>query len=184
MNHSAVRQILVSVLALLGTACAGVSPIYADNDAPAGALRVALAVHGLPRAEVLQYEGLQEALLASGVKDDEIDEHRVIGVAVHCCDGPDTITFGVAWAPPDIAVENGDVVEIRVGRGPEAEGLARLNVVTRIRQRHDADPSRCDWIPKQPGLWRRTIYCDWMPSEGWVEVRSWGLPILWMKPAP
>ena len=182
MSQCLASRFLLCVAALVSTACAGVSPIYADGDAPAGALRVALVVHPLPRSEALQLGDVHQALLASGIADAEITDGRVIGVAVHCCDGPDAITYGVAWSPSDLAVKKGDIVEIRVGTGPDAEGLARLNLVTQVRQPAGADPTRCSWIPDEPGLWRRTIYCEWMPSEGWVEVKSLGLPILWMKP--
>ena len=182
MSHYLAPSIAVCLVGLLATACAGIPAIYADTDAPPGARRVALVVQRATRSEILQEEDMHQALLASGLRDEDIADDRVIAVAVHCCDGPDALTYGIAYAPPALELAQGDIVEILVGTGPDGEGLARLNVVTRVREPHGADPSRCNWIPNEPGLWRRTIYCDWMPSEGWVEVRSWGLPILWMKP--
>ena len=135
------------------------------------------------RLELVQIQDFYQLALSAGIQDKDIVDGSAIKIQVHCCDGPDVITYGFAWVPAGIQVQRGDIVEVRVALDPDAPGLDRLNVVTQIRQGHDAKPSRCDWIPPQPGLWRRTIFCDWMRSEGWVEVRSWGKPILWMKPA-
>jgi hypothetical protein len=53
---------------------------------------------------------------------------------------------------------------------PEGNGdLGRANVVTRVVQRRDVQDGECRWIPPDPRLWGRVLYCDWMPQEGWVE---------------
>jgi hypothetical protein len=175
------RSILV--LALFGAGCASVPFISEDVDAPPGALRVASVANIATRLELVQNQDFYKILLAAGIEDKDIVDGSVIRTQVHCCDGPDVTTYGMAWVPAGLELQRGDIVEIRVALDPEEVGLKRFNVVTQVRQPRDAKPSRCDWIPPQPGLWRRTIFCDWMPSEGWVEVRSWGLPYLWMKPA-
>ena len=169
-------------LSLLASACATVPMIQADVDAPPGALRVAKVSDIATRLEIVGNQEFYKLALSAGIADKDMVDGSVIQTQLHCCDGPDVTTYGAAWVPSGIRVHRGDIVEIRVALAPEAPGLERLNVVTQIRQPYDAQPSRCDWIPPEPGLWRRTIFCDWMPSEGWVEVRSWGLPILWMKP--
>jgi len=69
-----------------------------------------------------------------------------------------------------------------------APGSLRMGLVevaaTRSELVGHTEPSRCRWVPPDPGLWRRTIHCDWMTDEDWQEVRSWGLPILYTKRGP
>lgn len=174
----------VWVLALFGAGCAGVPFIESDvDDPPPGALRVGMVTDIGTRLELVQNQDFYKILLGAGIADKDIVDGSVIRTQLHCCDGPDVTTYGMAWVPSGIQVKRGDIVEIQVASDPEAASLKRFNVVTQIRQPADAKPSRCNWIPPQNGLWRRTIFCDWMPSEGWVEVRSWGNPYLWMKPA-
>src|SRR5262245_56588725 len=175
---------MAGALAVIGVGCAGVHPIQSDVDADPGSLRVALVEMVATRAEVIQHPEFHQMLLAAGISNEQLSDGSVIQTRVHCCDGPDVITFGGAYVPPGIQVARGDVVEIRVATDPEADGTKRLNVVTQVRQPAEAKPSHCSWVPAEPGLWRRTLYCDWMPVEGWTEIRSYGLPILWTKPAP
>jgi hypothetical protein len=158
--------------------------IQTDVDAQPGWLRVAVVDIAATRAELVGEPKLHERLLSAGVKDEEIAAGSVVRVVIHCCDGPEPLNYGVAYVPPGLQVQRSDLVEIRVAPDPKGNGLDRLNVVTQIREVHDTEPSRCRWVPPEPGLWRRTIHCDWMTEEGWQEVRSWGLPILYTKQAP
>ena len=175
----------IGLTLLLGAACAGSGKqrIQADTFAPPGTLRMALVVVGATREEVVALPELHQLLLSAGVKDEEIVAGSVVQLALHCCDGPDTLTYGVAYAPPSVPVQRGDIVEIRVASAVNAQGLDRLNVVTRVREVHDTTPSHCTWVPQEEGLWRRTLHCDWMEAEGWTEIRSWGLPVVYTKRA-
>jgi hypothetical protein len=184
--HGVVSLRLVPWLALLGAfaaGCATVPVIQTDYDAPPGSLRMATVSAVASRSEVLTTTDPYVELLASaGIPEGDIRDGSLVKIAIHCCNGPVLLTYGVAFAPAGIELHEGDVVEVRIARDPQAPGLDRLNVVTRIRQAHDDPHSRCAWLPEHEGLWLRAIYCDWMPGEGWKGIKNmYGQTTVWVK---
>lgn len=59
-------------------------------------------------------------------------------------------------------------------------GGAAPNTVTKIIEKAEATNKACRWVPDNPHLWSRVIYCGWMPNEGWIQQS--GLYPLWVKP--
>ena len=56
--------------------------------------------------------------------------------------------------------------------------------MTRVLQSANQTNGPCWWDPKNEILWRRVIYCDWMPQEGWVNQEGFNkFYIGWYKPA-
>jgi hypothetical protein len=175
------------LLSLCAGACAGSAPdLLSDYEAPPGSLRLAAVAHVGLRQEILA--GSPDALAdlkSAGLQDQDLRDGSVIVAQIHCCHGPNELSYGFAYVPPGIELEKGDVVEIRVGRGPKAAGLDQLNVVTQVRERADAKPYHCMWWPPGETLWMRAIYCDWMSAEGWTGVKNYlGQTVVWTKPAP
>jgi hypothetical protein len=86
------------------------------------------------------------------------------------------------YVPPDKPVNPGDIVEIRMGRASNKKEPGKVNVLVKIRQKKDAPESHCSWDPPNESLWRRVIYCDWMPKEGWTLTK--GAYNTWLKRSP
>jgi hypothetical protein len=83
------------------------------------------------------------------------------------------------YVPPDKPVNPGDIVEIRMGSAPTKKDPGKVNVLVGIRQKKDAPESHCSWDPPNDSLWRRVLYCDWMPTEGWTLKK--GAYNTWLK---
>ncbi|HXX49512.1 MAG TPA: hypothetical protein VEN47_14880 [Myxococcota bacterium] len=171
------------LLSVCAAACATL--LQSDTDAPAGSLRLAVVASVNSREEVLSRPEVMADLKSAGIRDQDLRDGSLILTALHCCNGPDVDTYRYAYVPPGIQLRQGDLVEIRVARDPSGAGLDRINVVTQLREPAGTEPSSCAWLPLQAGLWRRAIYCDWMPAEGWTGVRNWlGQTEVWIKAAP
>ena len=184
--HAIVSLRLVPWLALLSVfaaGCATVPLIQTDWDAAPGSLRIAFVSSVASRSDVLASPDPYVKLFESaGIQEGDIRDGSLVVTQIHCCNGPDRLTYGVAFVPAGIELQYGDIVEIRTARDPQAAGLDRLNVVTRIRQAHDAQTSHCSWMPEREGLWLRTIYCAWMPAEGWKGINDmYGQTTVWVK---
>jgi hypothetical protein len=172
----------LALLSVFAAGCATLPDIQTDYDAPPRSLRIAGVNYVGSRGEVVAQPDYVKLLGSAGIQEADIRDGSLIRTATHCCNGPDSLTYGIAFVPAGIELQYGDVVEIRTARDPEAPGLERLNVVTRIRQAHDARPSHCSWMPDHEGLWLRTIYCDWMPAEGWKGIKNlYGQTTVWVK---
>ena len=72
------------------------------------------------------------------------------------------------YVPPDKPVKLGDIVVIRMGHESTKKDPGKVYVLIEVREKNDAPDSRCSWDPPDDKLWRRVLYCDWMPSEGWT----------------
>ncbi|HUJ87671.1 MAG TPA: hypothetical protein VLX30_12540 [Burkholderiales bacterium] len=156
------------------------------EDLPAGSLRV-MQVMGVASADVLSDANAYqrfirssfgfvspawsaqdesavlrgELALARGADHTPSDGQLVAG-RVYCCGGPDEFAARkYAFASRSIPIRHSDFVEVRFGRG----GSGDMNVVTRV-------VSGCGWVPRDPKLWVRIPFCDWMPKKGWIEQKS------------
>lgn len=185
MRSSVLPLPLLILLSVFAEACAGIHPLLSDGDAPPGSLRLGVVVRLVLREEVLSNPDALADLRSGGIGDKDLRDGSLVQIALHCCNGPNVTTYGYAYAPPAIQLQQGDVVEIRVGRESEAAGLERLNQVIRVRELAGTEPSQCLWLPLGKGLWMRAIYCGWMPAEGWTGVKNYlGQTVVWIKPAP
>jgi len=59
--------------------------------------------------------------------------------------------------------------------------IIKVNTLVEVREKKDAPNPRCSWDPPKDFLWRRILYCDWMPAEGWTLKK--GFWNTWLKPA-
>jgi hypothetical protein len=176
-----IRSIWLIFLVLGLQACATGSRLYPDPAAPdeAGALRLVQLTEFATRAQILSLGEHYERLLASGISDEELVDGSLAIGRVYCCGGPNEGgTAPWVFLPPTVRAAPGDIVEVRMGRPPAAGRRGEINTVLRIRQKA-GENGPCRWIPENPRLWVRYLYCPWMEQEGWQERR--GTYPAWLK---
>jgi hypothetical protein len=161
---------------------AGTSKLYPPNKDEAGALRLAQVMTTATRDEILNLTTQREHLLASGLQDSDFKDGSLAMGRVYCCH-PSTDEGTAMWfyVPPDKPVQPGDIVEIRMGRESTKKDPGKVNVQVEIRQKKDAPESHCSWDPPKDFLWRRVLYFDWMPGQGWTLKK--GAHNTWLKRA-
>lgn len=177
--------VLAVVGVLLPSLLAGCS-LYASRlhaeSVPPGSLRLAQVAVLVPRTEILKSDFTVRSLQASGISESDIQDGSITVGRVECCGGPNEVNTAVYfYIPKDFHVEVGDIVEIRTGsKRTGEEPTGPVNMLTRIREKPGDTNRQCRWDPPQPKLWRRILYCDWMPTEGWTLERD-GLARYWVK---
>lgn len=193
---------LVAVLSFLGlSACGGVpgekqfegqvaSRLHADWIPP-HSLRLVQLVNIGTRAQVenliiLPSENLTayQNLKAAGIPENEIHDGSLGAGIAYCCGG--TIsheTLVIFYIPEGLDVNLGDIVEVKVGEPPSKGNLGTFpNFVTRVRQKADENDG-CRWIPENPDLWARVLYCQGLEKDGWIQSKSKvALEALWYRP--
>jgi hypothetical protein len=159
------------------------SKLYPPSKDEAGAMRLAQVMQTATREEILKLTTQREHLLASGLQDSDFKDGSLAMGRVYCCH-PSTDEGTAMWfyVPPDKPVSQGDIVEIRMGRASTKNDPGKVNILVAIRQKKDAPESHCSWDPPKDFLWRRVLYCDWMPAEGWTLKK--GAYNTWLKRAP
>lgn len=172
---------LLPVLALapLLYGCAATN-LY-SNDVPPGSLRLIQVMAVDSRMEMARDEDFRRQFARTGLPVAQLQDGEAVVGRIYCCGGtaeyPDR---QFAFVPPSLEIEPLDIVELRVGTPPQGDSVAKVNWVTRIVQKHDAAQRQCRWVPSDPGLWMRVLYCDWMRREGWIEQTS--PHHTWLKP--
>jgi hypothetical protein len=134
--------------------------------------------------EELVREGARvyQSMLASGVKDSDIRNGSLVFGRVECCGGPNEKASAMfLYVPSDATPALGDIVEIIVGQEPSDGRQGTPNTVTGVRQKANDPTGGCRWDPPDDRLWMRILYCEWMPAEGWVELKA-TLTHKWVKP--
>jgi hypothetical protein len=149
---------------------------------PADSLRVIEVTALASRDEILNELDLGETMRLSGVDTSDLGDNSLGQGMVFCCGRPFD-DDGSIWffVPKDVQVEVGDIVEIRSGpvvmKGEPTKGPP--NTATQVRQKRSDPQKECRWLPENPNLWARVLYCDWMQEEGWVQQD--GLWDVWIK---
>jgi hypothetical protein len=180
-------------VALLAALLCAVVPGLVDAKAPSrlfpyyeedtGVLELAQVVAVATRADILKADVHYQFMLSTGIPDSELGDGRMVIVRLYCCGGSiEEETSLWVLVPPDISVEQGDIVELQVGRVPGKGDAGVVNTVTAVRQKN-ADEGRgpCRWEPDNPNLWMRVVYCDGMDRHGWLQRGV--MRKLWYKPA-
>ena len=170
---------------LLVSGCAHQASLRVYPDAvPFGSLRLVQVMVLGTRAHIVREKAWYDALLKSGIPDEEIKDGSLAVGRVYCCGGPAELpTRQAFYVPADVQVQPMDIVEIRAGREPTEQGDGQVNVVTRVVQRANASESTCRWVPPNPRLVMRVLYCDWMEKEEWIEKNEGMLGHhTWLKP--
>ena len=161
--------LLVMICLSCAIANAGTSRLYPPAKSQTGALRLTQVVEIATREEILGLGVSLQHLLASGLKDSDLKDGSLAIGRVYCCH-PSTEEGTALWfyVPPEVPVKLGDIVEIRMGRESTKTDQGTVNTVTQVRQKQGAPDSQCSWDPPDDKLWRRLLYCAWMPAEGWT----------------
>lgn len=162
--------------ALILSACATGSRLHPDH-VPAGSLRVAQVVDVIKGDSAFRPEEkpVYEILSQGGLSDSEIRQGSVALARVLCCGVNEKVNAIVFFAPATIEVAIDDVVEVRAGRAGDPKAI---NVATRIRQK-SGGATTCRWVPDDPRLATRVLYCDGMKEERWVQQS--GLWNFWVR---
>lgn len=173
-SHSRFRKLQPAVLLIMiSLACtvsnAGTSKLYPPQKDESGALRLAQVMTTATREEILKLTVQREHLLASGLQDSDFKDGSLAMGRVYCCH-PSTDEGTALWfyVPPDMPVQPGDIVVVRMGQESTKKDPGKVNTLAEVRQKKDAPNSHCSWDPPDDKLWRRILYCDWMPAEGWT----------------
>jgi hypothetical protein len=177
--------LVVGALLFAGTSFAEQSRVYEDY-VPTGALHLGQVMVAAKSDQIFKMKPLYDAVKTTGIDDADIVDGSVVAARIYCCGG---ITKELSaevrnslflYVPKGLDVGPGDIVELRVGHPAEGGNSAAMNSVTRIVQKSGKDDSTCWWDPKNDSLWQRILYCEWMPSEGWV--KQGGMTPAWFKP--
>jgi uncharacterized protein YodC (DUF2158 family) len=161
-------------LLLITAGCQSVIP----NQAPMNSLRLAQIVRYATRDQIIADKALHEPITKAGSDIEKVGNKSFAVGRVQCCGGANERETAIAFFIPDsLVTELGDVVEIRAG-GPRESGI--INVATQVRD--GSAGSKCRWVPEDPRLWRRVLYCDGLKEQGWQQQT--GLWNFWIKPTP
>jgi hypothetical protein len=177
---------LVPLFLLIVLACgicsAGTLRFYPSAKDETGTLRLAQIVHLATRDEILKLGVHTQLLLSSGVKDPDWKDGSLAVGRVNCCHQA-TEEGSALWfyVPPDVTLELGDIVEVRMGRESTKTDPGVINAAVRVREKQGAPDSQCSWDPPNNMMWARILYCTWMPAEGWTLKN--GLKKTWLKRA-
>ncbi len=173
--------VVVCVTSITLFSCATVSRLHPPIQGETGALRLAEVMVLATRQEIVSLGINYEHLLASGIKDADLQDGSLVAGRVYCCGG--SIEYSSApwiYVPRGMSVEVGDLVEIKMGRQPRKNDPGAVNTAVRVRHKGISN-APCRWAPEQQGLWMRILHCDWMEKEGWIQKK--GLYKTWLKPA-
>jgi hypothetical protein len=179
---SRVTVLFMMICSVCTVSRAGTSKLYPPTKDEAGALRLAQVMQTATREEILKLTVQREHLLASGLQDSDFRDGSLAMGRVYCCH-PSTDEGTAVWfyVPPDMPLQPGDIVVVRMGRESTKKDPGQVNTLVEVRQKKDAPNSRCSWDPPDDKLWRRVLYCDWMPAEGWT-LKTGGYKT-WLKRA-
>ena len=169
------------IVALSLTGCATPSRFHATHIPPDSL--IITQVRGFAtQQQILGIPSLVETLELSGVKRARIKDGMVADGRIFCCGGPNESDYAIwFYVPEGKAASVGDIVEVKIGaRVMKGEPMrAPPNTLQRIRSKLEQVGEECRWIPEDPRLWGRVLYCDWMEKEGWVQ--QGGLFNIWHK---
>lgn len=163
---------------------AGTSRLYPPSKDESGTLRLAQVINIGTREQILGLGvNLQNLLAAAGVKDSDLKDGSLANGRIYCCHQATEVgTAMMFYVPPNVFVEIGDIVEVRMGRQATKNEPSAVNTVVRIREKMESPDSQCSWDPPNNTMWRRVLYCKWMPAEGWTLKN--GLYNTWLKRSP
>lgn len=152
-----------------------------SSDVPPGSLKLIQVMDVASREDMLQGKIFYEELINTGIPDSDIRDGSMVVGRIYCCGGTAELpTRQYAYVPSPMDIQPLDIVEIRVGISHSNKDRGTVNRVTRVVQKANAQDRQCRWVPPDPGLWMRILYCDWMSREGWIEQTGWNHT--WLKP--
>jgi hypothetical protein len=179
----AMSSLMVIFIAILFVGCATPSRFHAANIPPDSIVLTQIRVFAT-RDEILGIPSLVETLKLSGIQQSQIKDGIVADGRIFCCGGPNEDDYSLwFYVPEEADVSVGDIVEIKMGalvlKGDPMR--APPNTFIKIRSKFEDVGEECRWMPDNPRLWARVLYCDWMEEEGWMQQS--GLFNVWVKKA-
>lgn len=182
LAHAGVVLATACLLALTGCVGGGGQRLYATL-VPPGSVRMVQVTHVADRAEIVD-SPVYPALIAAGIRDSDIRDGSTAIGRVFCCGGPsgglERETRAFFYVPNDLQVGVLDFVEVRSEPQPSADAPHPLpNTAVRVREKSGDQRKLCRWLPDNPDLWKRVIYCAGMKEEGWVQQS--GMADVWIK---
>jgi len=149
-----------------------------------GVVRLAQVVALASRQMIVDAGNSHSLLLATGIPDDYLGDGRIAIARVYCCGGSTEESEAIwVFVPPGATAEIGDVIEVRMGRSPDEFGPGTVNSLMTVRQRGEMTGlGSCRWLPDDPYLRLRILYCDDIELQGWVRQNAF-LRDMWYKPA-
>ena len=166
---------------MLLTSCAGTSRLHRQH-VPEGSLRLAEVITLATRKEIDENEYIYQALRNADILDSEITDNSIGMGRVFCCGGRNEYETAIwFYIPQNIEAEIDDIVEVWSGREVKQGGYGQgyPNTVLRIVEKPSYGKRICRWLPDDPGLWVRILYCDGIEAEGWTKQS--GLFPVWIK---
>jgi hypothetical protein len=182
--HKITLAMFVMLIALVArVSSAGTLRFYPPTKDEAGALLLTQIVNLATRAEILKLGDHTLQVLASGLKDPDWKDGSLAVGRINCCH-QSTEAGSALWfyVPPDLPLELGDIVEVRLGRESTKTDPGAVNTAVRVREKQNAPDSQCSWDPQNNMMWARILYCTWMPAEGWTLKN--GMHKTWLKRDP
>ena len=177
------KAVLLSVLCLgCAISSASTSRLYPPSDDESGGLRLAQVMQLATREQILNSGETLEHLHASGIKDSDFKDGSLAVARIYCCHAStDQGTAIWLYSPPDLQVQVGDLVVVRMGRKATKNDGGMVNQAVEVREHQGTPNSQCSWDPPDETKWRRLLKCTWMPSEGCTLKRS-SSHETWFKP--
>lgn len=173
--------LLLIFIAVFLSGCATQSRFHAGNI-PSGSLVLAQIREFATEQEILSIPSLVETLELHGVQQSSIKDGMVADGRIFCCGGPNESDYSLwFYVPEGTDTSVGDIVELVMGALVLKGGSMRAppNTFLRVRSKLGQVGKECRWVPDNPRLWGRVLYCDWMEKEGWVQ--QGGLFNVWHK---
>jgi hypothetical protein len=156
-----------------GVSNAATSKLYPPSKDQAGALRLSQIMQLATREEILKLTSSRQLLLASGLKDSDFKDGSLAMGRVYCChQSTEEGTAVWFYVPHDVPVKPGDIVAIRMGHESTKNNPGVVNMAVEVREKEGAPDAKCSWDPPNDRLWRRMLYCTWMPAEGWTRTKG------------
>jgi hypothetical protein len=175
------RRLGLVCLLLFLTACVGTSRLHRQH-VPEGSVRLAEVVSLATRNEIDENEYIYEALRNADIPDSEIIDGSIGMGRVFCCGGKNELETAIwFYIPKALDVEISDIVEVWSGREVKRaeQKPPHPNTVTRVVEKPTYGSRLCRWVPEDPRLWVRVLYCDGLEAEGWTQ--QGGLYPVWIK---
>jgi hypothetical protein len=175
----AVFYILSIVMLQIG--CATPSRFHATHIPP-DSLVLAQIRGFATQQEILGIPTLVNTLELSGIPRSRIKDGMVADGRIFCCGGPNESDYALwFYVPEGVDTTVGDIVEVKLGavvlKGDPVR--APPNTMQKVCSKLESVGEECRWVPDNPRLWGRVLYCDWMEKEGWVQ--QGGLFNVWHK---
>lgn len=178
LNDARIRWFSLTAAITLLTSCASVSRFHPLIREEAETHRLAQVTAVATRQTMeAQYDKL---IASAGMHDADPCDGSFAEGRIYCCGGPNlNIWFCV---PSQMTIEPGDIIKVKMGKQPEDGSPGQVNMATQVRHKKADAEDHCRWDPPGDHLWMRTLYCNWMAQEGWVQQEDWGHKT-WLKPA-